>query len=243
MQVKDAFAGPDKALERARRDLRMLVDMALDGWVRLALDDGLSIVAASEGFYRSTGYSREELMAPPIKGQAALLVVPEDLPVVRERLTHLQESGQAISVHYRLRRKDGSVAWKEAFCAGVDVQDGERVVDVYSQDTTSRLQTERELAILIDHIPAGIVRTRINQEYEVLFANQTFYQQIGYTPEAFAGGSIQGRFQRIVHPDDQPHLLASALDQAAQQEEIVLDFRILTNDGEKMCIRDSNNTF
>ena len=219
--------------EKYRRELLMLVEKMLDGWVRLALDDDLRIVAASSSYYRMTGYTRAESLAPPLNGRMLHLIVPEDLPVVLGALAHLAETGEAVSARYRLRRKDGSLSWKRSCCASLLVVNGERVIDVFVQDLTDEQNTQQELSDLIDHIPGGVVRALVSAtEKTIVYANSTFYRQIGYTPETFVTGPPRGDYLQVVHPEDRKLFQAGALRKSSAEGSFTLDYRIITAAGE-----------
>lgn len=222
-----------QALNEAQLALDMLSDKMLDGWVRLAPYDDLRIICASPSYYRLTGYTWQESQFAPINGRGINLIVPEDRPAVTNALQRLALFGESVCTPFRLRRKDGSISWKLACGTPMRQIDGEAVVDIYLQDTTASQIAQQELTKLINNIPSAIVRVEIGHGHKIRFANDTFYQQIGYSPEAFAGGDIKGNYLHLVHPDDRVTLVNKALQNTTPlQDQYTLRYRIITGTGE-----------
>lgn len=230
-----AFQKMTEELEKARTELDMLAQTVAGGVARLAIDDNLRIVTATEGYYRMTGYTEEESVEPPFSGRGLNLVLPQDLPIVKEAVEKLLHSNGPCRTSYRIRKKDGSIAWNTAYCARVEQHQGERCVDVFFSDITEHRQTEIEFESLLNHLPVGVVRALNRGMIQILYANDEFYRQIGYSPEEFAGEPFQNDYLRIVLDVEREGLIEwSKLCAESGQEFPSIDYRILTKGG---CVR------
>lgn len=227
----------EAALTKARADLEMLSHAVIGGTARLAVEDDLRIIAASEGYYKMIGYSEEESAKGPVHSRGINLVLPQDRAAVAQILRQLLTANKAASVSYRIRKKDGSIAWNTAYCSGILEIDGEKVIDVFFADTTEPHNTQAALQSLLDNIPAGVVRASVADDITIEYANQEFYHQIGYTPAEFDSGEIARRYLRIVHPADRADVLAKARRYVETERDCMsLRYRILTKQGEKRWI-------
>ncbi|WP_147348003.1 PAS domain-containing protein [Clostridium sp. AM58-1XD] len=216
-------------LEKTQMDLEMLSHAVIGGTARMDLDDGLRVIAASEGYYRMTGYTEEESAEAPFFGRGGNLVLPEDRSSVQDVLQTLCMTNKPISVSYRIRKRDGSIAWNTAYCSHVNVVDGKRTIDVFFVDTTETHKTEQALDSLLNNIPAGVVRASIGNDILITYANREFYRQIGLTPEEFTGIERKGRYLPIVHPDDRSMVWERAKKYISDMQECPsLDYRIIT---------------
>ncbi|MBU9726999.1 PAS domain-containing protein [Diplocloster modestus] len=91
-------------------EVEMLTNTVNGGTARLAVDDGMRIIAASEGYYRMTGYSGAESLEAPFYRKGVKLVLPQDLPVIASAIENLTRD-EPIQITYRIRKKDGTIAW------------------------------------------------------------------------------------------------------------------------------------
>lgn len=133
--------------EQAEHQMNSIINSVPGGVGRFSLDRDLQVLLASDGYYRLCGYSREEFAGPRMDHRAAALVLEEDRQTLRQAIRALVEEGKPLKVEYRIRKKDGSIAWHTAFCARSDQTDGRQVMDAVVIDTTEtkRLEQERRL--------------------------------------------------------------------------------------------------
>ncbi|MBU9735840.1 sensor domain-containing diguanylate cyclase [Diplocloster agilis] len=219
-------------LAKAKLEVEMLTNTVNGGTARLAVDDGMRIIAASEGYYRMTGYTEEESFDPPFFRRGVNLVLPQDLSVITSAIKKLSRD-EPIQISYRIRKKNGTVAWNFAHCSRINQSGPERTIDVFFFDITDTKQTEIELKNLLDNIPAGVLRASVGDGIHVLFANQEFYRQTGYAQTEFAGKDIDNQYLRVVHPEDRDHLLERARAFTESQYRCMgIEYRIITKDGQ-----------
>ncbi|WP_343248733.1 sensor domain-containing diguanylate cyclase [Diplocloster hominis] len=231
-RLEEAYEQALNELAKAKLEVEMLTNTVNGGTARLAVDDGMRIIAASEGYYRMTGYSEAESLEAPFFRKGVNLVLPQDLPVIASAIENLSRD-EPIRITYRIRKKDGTIAWNSAHCARINHSGPERTIDVFFFDITDTKQTEIELKNLLNNIPAGVLRASIGDGICIQFANHEFYRQIGYTQKEFAGEDIKNQYLCVVHPDDRAYLMERTEAFTGSEYKCVgLEYRIITKDGQ-----------
>ena len=130
-------------LKKYKDIVEMFENTVLGGVARMSLQD-MRIVNATEGYYRMTGYTREESLSPPFSGCGLNLVVPEDMKVIEGAIEMLVKERESIHIDYRIRKKDGTIVWNSAFCSGVQGEDKEMYIDVFFLDITKERERQRQ---------------------------------------------------------------------------------------------------
>lgn len=230
-----------EALEAELRKSIEIIDMfsntVLGGVAKMSIEN-MAIISATEGYYRMTGYTQEESHFPPFSNCGVNLVLPEDLPGVQKMVEELIRENHPIKVDYRIRRKDGSIAWNTACCPGVEESEQGRLIDVFFLDSTEAKNTELQLKSLINNMTSGLTRVKIDAGIHVLYANNEFYRQVGYTQEEFAAAPVESDYLRIVQPEDRERVLENAKEFVnSDVKRQSINFRIIKKNGEIGWIR------
>lgn len=126
------------------KDIVEMLENAVQGGVgRFSLKD-MHIINATKGYYRMTGYTQEESLAPPFLNCGLNLVIPEDLKIMEKAIDTLINKNEAIHVDYRIRKKDGSTVWNSAFCSGVQGDEQDPHIDVFFLDITQERERQNQ---------------------------------------------------------------------------------------------------
>jgi two-component system cell cycle sensor histidine kinase/response regulator CckA len=183
---RDATARVDaeRALERRERELRTILQTAIDGFASL---NGRGVIAeVNEAFCAITGYSRQELLGMHISG---LDRVESDAQVAA-RMASIRASG-ADRFETRYRRKDGAL---------IDVElsvrysaDVEERYHAFLRDVTDRKHAEAELressqrvATLVRVARVGFLVTRVSDR-TIVDANEAWCALVGWSREEVLG--------------------------------------------------------
>lgn len=224
-------------LTKSKDILHMLSSAVLGGVAKMSLDS-LHVLNASEGYYRMTGYTEEESHQAPFFSKGLNLVIPEDIPRIQSALSELVEDQHMICVDYRIRKKDGSIAWNTAYCSRIEEDHHGKYVDVFFVDSTKTKRLELQLSNLLDHIPCGCIRIQLDSDVKILYANRQFYEQIGYTAQEFSEEPFHDNLLKIVHIKDRTALTRKFENYfSAEQSAPLMEFRILTKDKQIRWIR------
>jgi PAS domain S-box-containing protein len=165
----------------------------------------------------------------------AAAIHPEDVHVVDRELADLR--GDAVEMHkdYRILRPDGEVRYVEDHAIIVRAANGQlqKMIGI-NLDVTGRARSEQaireasqRLAIASDAAQLGI------WDWDIV--NQTLtWDERQHTIHGLSPGEFEGTYeawQRLVHPDDWPGLLATS--EAALQRDAIysVEFRIIRPDG------------
>ncbi|OQX18791.1 MAG: hypothetical protein BWK76_06545 [Desulfobulbaceae bacterium A2] len=144
--------------------------------------EGWPLTYATPNIETLTGYQAAELMS----GQTdyAAIILAEDLPRVRDEVTHFSSSGARHFEHapYRLRHRDGRIVWVLDTTDIVRDQDGAiREYIGYLVDITALKQTEEERGLLmlaIEQTEEGVFIT--DTSGRVRYANPALFRISGY---------------------------------------------------------------
>lgn len=197
------FHAADAQATRERMDT--LMTTVPGGVAELILDQDLHVSIASEGYYRMTGYTKEEFEREPICNRSACLLLPEDREAVEAAIHLLIETNESTCVEYRIRRKDGTIAWNAAYCSGVVNQNGVFTTQGVFIDTTSAKNTEHRLNSLTNSIPGGVAQIKLEftGELKVEYASKGFFTLTGYAVADFMEGRHHSDYRKLIVPEDQ----------------------------------------
>jgi PAS domain S-box-containing protein len=199
-----------------------------------AFSDGTSETSwVSGAFEHITGYSLEEIKN--FSNGFSALVLPEDLAnVIRHQGQLFQE--HALTVEYRIRRKDGETRWLRDYMQIVNADSGTNTFDLIGavQDITERKQNEEALkesesrfstAFFTSPVSQSIIRQGTNEIIEV---NDACCSLFGYGRDELIGAST-ARLNLWQNPADR----LSALDDIQRTGHLLPREAIIqTNSGE-----------
>lgn len=145
----ELFAGIIRNLDNKEADsskeLRVVSDSSTDGIFKAAMTEGFPVLYANDGYYEIHGYTRKQ-MAEEIHNHAAVLVHEDDLErITRELEENIANKAKRTVLEYRIRRRDGSIAWVHVNAGITHLQDGPLVLIGMVMDITERRELEDRL--------------------------------------------------------------------------------------------------
>jgi len=212
------------ALRESERNFRMLFEQATEGI--FVCDEELRFLDVNPAACQMTGYSREELLAMTVSE----LLEPHEqprLPALVEQLA----GGEVATSQWHARRRDGSTHIVEA--SSKRLPDGRYQTCV--RDISERGRVETALRDSEDRLRRAVRAGRVGLWDWDLRTNKVYYspewkRQIGFDDHEI--GDTLDEFQRRLHPDDMPGLLAETtafIEQRLQEHET--EFRLRHKDG------------
>lgn len=199
---------------------------------RRRYDDPFSLVFATPGSLRLTGFEPHDLVDPSTISYAEL-VHPEDRERVRASLVEAVRHQGSFHVRYRIRRVDGTERLVSDHGYVTRDADGDFVIDgvVIEADEpqeapTSASQLDEGYQALVEQSLAGIY---LIEDGRFVYVNERFAQIFGYEiEEILALPSVL----ELVYPDDR-HLVAENLQHRMEGRatELRYEFRGLTRAG------------
>lgn len=183
-----------------------LENTVLGGIARMSLED-MHIINATEGYYRMTGYTQEESFDPPFSNCGMNLVIPEDLGIIKEGIQTLFSEKKLIHIDYRIRKKDGSIAWNSAFCTSVQEIEHVRYIDVFFMDITQEREQQKQNLLNEERFRIISEQTKDvifewEMETDSLHYSSVYENVFGPVPAARTTKELMER--DLFHEDDKP---------------------------------------
>ncbi|MEG2958873.1 MAG: diguanylate cyclase [Oscillospiraceae bacterium] len=131
-------------LEAVHRELLTIYNTIPGGAFKCQADDDFTLIDANDGFYKITGYTREELKLL-FDDKLVRLMRPADVQRVQESLRYQQETGETTRDELSLVGADGTVTWILLGGTVVEVPGGETVVYCSFTDISELKSTQEAL--------------------------------------------------------------------------------------------------
>ncbi len=233
------FQKASAALQKDALERDALINAVPGGVARIAVDEDFKILLASAGFYKLVGYTPVEFRQPPFEGRSARLILPEDLPKVRETVELQLAEGRPILAEYRIRRKDGTIAVLRMDGTQVEAADGSQVVQAIYTDVTDSHRTqellrvnEERYRILIEQAQDVIFEWTIQKDQ--MYYSPVFQRKYGYElpTEHFSKQLINSD---IIYPEDHAVLIAFRNQLLAGKDDREVEFRLKSGDSYRWC--------
>jgi PAS domain S-box-containing protein len=193
------------ALQRSEEHFRALIERSYD--LVQVLDPQGRVIYTGPSVQRLLGYTPEEIAGGAIPD----FMHPDDLPAAAELVGRvLANPGTSGSLEYRVRHKDGSWRWLEAYARTLSPTSAEQGIVANARDITERREAERALReseeyfrrliengsdLLIISAPDGAL-TYVSPSVERL---------LGYAPHELLGNGPGD----LLHPEDLPAVEAA----------------------------------
>ena len=229
-------------LETARisKEMASIVEAIPGGVAKMVLNDDFRVLFASDKYYELTGYTKKEFYDAPIYGKGRNLVVEEDLPGLQSVVSELLENGNPCRAVYRVRKKDGSIAWNTAYCSGYEKIGDDYIIQGIFIDTTAIKAVEASLLNITNTIPGGILQVGLEEDGSpvIEYASEGFYRLTGYSMEEYAAEDFKLADSPSIHPEDKK-ILMDRINQFIEnnKKEDLLDYRSVHKDGSIRWIR------
>ena len=123
---------------RERQELQTIIANSSSGAYKAALREGFPILYANDGYYALHGYTKQQF-EEELDNLAAPVILPEDAERVSREIEVCRKSGEhKIILEYRVRKRDGSVAWLRSDVNFVGEDDGGTLIMGMVLDITPR---------------------------------------------------------------------------------------------------------
>lgn len=232
LTIHSKFQQASAALQKETLERDTLINAIPGGVAKVSIDEDFHILLASDGFYRLTGYNRMEYHSPPIEGCGIALIIPEDVPAIVENLNRQISQNVPLFVEYRIRKKDGSIAWINVHGSTVENEYGKPVVQAVFIDVTETKRTEQKLVGLINSVPGGIAEICIDRALSVKYASDGFYQITGRTKMEYDGIYGRDNLIQIIHPEDREMVLRKIVEvKETKERTVAMECRVPHKDG------------
>jgi diguanylate cyclase (GGDEF)-like protein/PAS domain S-box-containing protein len=227
-----------KAHKRARdamTQLETLSNSIAGGVAQFLYNENLTLVYASEGFYKLSGYDKEEY-EQMADGEGIWHAHPDDLHHLKNLVDKQIKEHQPISAEYRLLRKNGSIIWISLSGTRTVSSQGNVIYQCIFTDITSFKNTQQELELEKERYEIAE-----NLSDDILFEYDIGSDYIELSPLFTA---LTGRYPRvsnfskdiykdeIIPSDDLPAMKNFLQEIKLGQSENGVEFRLKTRSGD-----------
>ncbi len=218
------------------------------GYHRCGVGEGYPLVFVSKSFLNAVGYTKEQLMEEK-QNRFLELVAPEDKEFFLSHAPILEEKGR-VDLNYRIVRRDGSYRWvqdstKHTVINGIDyyqctLADITEFVEKQEKMAAENLEYHKKeiyLSAIVDNIPGGFHRCKIEEGYPFLYIGDSFVRMMGWTREEIAE-RFDNKFQNMIVTEDKSRVkdLTEGLSEEGVGNAI---YRMYHKDGGYRWIQDS----
>ncbi|MBS6196296.1 MAG: diguanylate cyclase [Clostridiales bacterium] len=175
----ELFAGVIRNLDNkaanSNEELRLISDSSTDGIFKAAMTEGFPVLYANDGYYELHGYTRKQ-MTEELNNHADHLVYEGDKErVQREIQESIEKKDVRIVLEYRVRKRDGSIAWVHVNAGITHSQDGPLALIGMIMEITERRKLEERLRRMEQLFNVARKHTRLNM-WELDLRNKRIIQ-------------------------------------------------------------------
>ncbi|MEG2144403.1 MAG: PAS domain-containing protein, partial [Oscillospiraceae bacterium] len=153
----------------------------------------------SDGVPALTGYSVEEYREL-IKCDAAEMTYYEDTEMVKEKIRYALENNTIADFTFRKSHRNGNIVWVRVQGVKIGEQEGFPLLQCIFYNITAEVQSNYKIAEIYNNIPGAIYRCKYNDDWEVIDANDGFFDFLGYSREEFA--NMGNKLSKVIFPHD-----------------------------------------
>jgi diguanylate cyclase (GGDEF)-like protein/PAS domain S-box-containing protein len=170
------------------------------------------------------------------------IVHPDDRKRLLAEIQRTNQTGDPFSVQYRAVRPDGRIVNVECEARLVRDNDGAPLFwQGFVTDITQRTaveaalqQAEAQYRTLVEHSPAVIFTSDVDEDSTPLYMSPQIEQMLGYPPEMWSSADI---WDAIIHPDDLEWVTQLDRQSNVTMEPFDAEFRVYASDGRLVWLR------
>lgn len=195
-------------VDQRRRQLEILTKNIPGGAHQCLDDDGLTLVAMSDGFLTMLGYTREEVQSL-FDNKFMNLIYPDDRAKILRDIQQQANDKDELELEYRLNHKNGQPIWILDKCRRVHT-DGQSSFYCILIENTDRKKEQEELRLSLERYQVVINQTTdIVFEWDVIndtlnFSNN-YYKKFGYIALSSDISQVL-MLSNNIHPGDKKNL-------------------------------------
>lgn len=189
---------------QAKRDVEMIANSIPGGVIKLRMTD-FKLLYANDGFYRLSGYSKEEYQVN-FGDHCDQVLHPSDRDMVIKQAKAAVENNGLLGFEYRIISKTGEERWSYVNGHRVDDDEGQPVYLCVLMDITKRKTLEKEFedtAHRAEEIAKFMRETTWTYEFDTGRLSRSGNLGETYSNESVLEGLFDvEQLQEILHPDD-----------------------------------------
>lgn len=218
-----------------KKELQQLLDMVECGVFTTHQDTDMELIYANARFFEMIQYTPEEF-AEKYGSRLLDAVLPEDKQKIRSLIARQRVAGGKLQLEFRIKKGNGLVAWL-SFAASRARDDGQMVYFCSCMDITQVKRTmsevyqaKRDMDLIANNIPGGVLKVRMT-DFEILYANDSYYRLVGFSKEEYHA-NFGKHVNQLVYPPDQEMVQQQLKVALANRGNLSFEYRIVAKSGE-----------
>lgn len=218
---------------QSKKDLKILTDTVNGSVITMIYDEHLTLEYANAAYYDMFGIaSTDDENVSHL--QLIKFIYAPDRKQLFQKADKQISLGTTLELEFRSRTRDNKIYW--LLLKGhqtKNIVENHQVYPVFNcviVDITATKQTSRELETLTNSIPGGVAKIFIGSNISLLFANDGYYNLIGYSREEYEALGKRP-LSKIIHPKDLDRTMSYLRAYAYQRQDISIEYRIIHKNG------------
>jgi len=221
-------------MELTKEQLRLLVECAPEPTVVYLIKDEASAPVPflySADVPAFSGLTEEEYLEL-YRNDAEQVVLPQDLPALRNMLAAILRGSDAGTCTYRTYHKTMGTIWTRAAMKWIGQYEGKEVLLGVFSDVSNQVAEDT---------PGGFFVYAAREDDQFFFVGENMLKMLGYSREEFEK-KFQNRFRYMVYEEDREATLKAIEDQIAENGHYdKVDYRIEKKDGSIIWVHDEGH--
>ena len=213
-EKEDSFAG----VFEEQQLTELFEDSILTGIIGGFCEPGFPLYYANKQIVTMMGYDSIEEMTNALGGSVVNMIHPDDFHAVQDDIGIKFDQfypGKTYETTYRMVKKDGSYAWVVNKGNVIKTENERLAIFSLITDLTSFMERQKELkqqnelllhkdivsTAMLDNMPGGYHRCRINNDFSFSYLSERFAKMLGWTKEEIHT-KFHNNYAEMIHPDD-----------------------------------------
>lgn len=192
--------------------------------------EGFPFHFISDQLLHLLGFESREEYCTFIKNKLINGIHPDDREYTTDTVVSALNKDQTYEIKYRMLKKDGSFIWVIGQGKKFFHKNSEFVASI-CLDITDTIELQQELSELTQNIPGGVCKILMDQDFTLLYGNDSFYQLYGYT-SAEMQTQLGNKLIATILPEDATSIM-EIIERTYRSQESHFEFeqRIFHKDG------------
>lgn len=183
------------------RDLfEFLIHSVSGGLVCGYIGEGFPFYFISDPLLHLLGFENSEEYCSFIDGKLINGIHPDDQKGTTEAVLTALAEDHTYEIEYRMLKKDGSFLWVIDQGKVISYNGSDFVASI-CLDITDMIQLQQELSELTQNIPGGVCKILMDEDFTLLYGNDSFYELYGYTAMEMQT-QLGNKLIATIHPED-----------------------------------------
>lgn len=211
---------------------------------RCLLDEHWTMLYISDEIETLSGYPISDFINNKVRTFADIMH-PGDIERVAKEVQAKIDNKEQYTVDYRVIRKDGEIRWVRGQGKAIQGERGDTawldgaIFDITELEKAKAevVEKQQQFTSMVSNVPGVIYRCLLDEHWTMLYISDEIENLSGYPISDFINNSMR-TFTDIIHPDDVEHVSKIINEKIKNNEEYVVNYRVINKDGTLRWVRD-----